>query len=193
METRGTIALVGSPSSGKSTLFNRLTDSRKEITGKEFGITRDRNYGTGHWLDKEFTLIDTGGVTGENIPFQKEVQAQVELAIQEADVIFFVVDGRLGITNADSLVAKKLFPYKNKVFLVVNKIDDQTLVGGSYDFLSLGYSRLFPISAEHGLGIGDLLDEAIKLLPVKQTNPYEGALTFALLRTPECRKILLSQ
>jgi GTP-binding protein len=192
METRGTIALVGSPSSGKSTLFNRLTDSRKEITGKEFGITRDRNYGTGHWLDKEFTLIDTGGVTGENIPFQKEVQAQVELAIQEADVIFFVVDGRLGITNADSLVAKKLFPYKNKVFLVVNKIDDQTLVGGSYDFLSLGYSRLFPISAEHGLGIGDLLDEAIKLLPVKQTNPYEGALTFAFLGRPNVGKSSLA-
>ncbi|MCI1735848.1 MAG: ribosome biogenesis GTPase Der [Bacilli bacterium] len=192
METRGTIALVGSPSSGKSTLFNRLTDSRKEITGKEFGITRDRNYGTGHWLDKEFTLIDTGGVTGENIPFQKEVQAQVELAIQEADVIFFVVDGRLGITNADSLVAKKLFPYKNKVFLVVNKIDDQTLVGGSYDFLSLGYSRLFAISAEHGLGIGDLLDEAIKLLPVKQTNPYEGALTFAFLGRPNVGKSSLA-
>ena len=80
MEELGTIALVGSPSSGKSTLFNRLTDEVKEITGKEFGITRDRNYGTGHWLDKTFTLIDTGGITQEKIPFQKEVQNQVELA-----------------------------------------------------------------------------------------------------------------
>ena len=83
METLGTVALVGSPSSGKSTLFNRLSDSRKEITGREFGITRDRNYGMGHWLDKEFTLIDTGGITGENIPFQKEVQSQVNWVVKK--------------------------------------------------------------------------------------------------------------
>ncbi|MFA6830476.1 MAG: ribosome biogenesis GTPase Der [Bacilli bacterium] len=181
MELRGTIALVGSPSSGKSTLFNKLTDSRREITGREFGITRDRNYGSGHWLDKQFTIIDTGGVTTESIPFQKEVQVQVEMALQEADCIFFVVDGRLGINNADYLVAKKLFPYKDKVLLVVNKIDDQTLVGASYEFLSLGFNELFPISAEHGLGLGDLLDAAIKLLPVCKENPYSDALTFAFL------------
>lgn len=192
METFGTVALVGSPSSGKSSLFNRLCDQRKEITGKEFGITRDRNYGTAHWLDKEFTLIDTGGVTGENIPFQKEVQAQVDLALQEADLILFVVDGRVGLTNNDSYVAKKLFPYRKKVMLVVNKIDDNTLVGNGYEFYSLGFGHPYLISAEHGLGLGDMLDEVIKRLPKKEGNPYEGALTFALIGRPNVGKSSLA-
>jgi GTP-binding protein len=192
MENYGKVVLVGSPSSGKSTLFNHLTDSRKEITGKEFGITRDRNYGTGHWLDKEFTLIDTGGITGENIPFQKEVQAQVELAIQEADAILFVVDGRAGLTNNDLYVAKKLYPVKKKVFLIVNKIDDSTLIGNSYEFYSLGFGNPFAVSAEHGLGLGDMLDAVIKTLPKKPANPYEGALTFALLGRPNVGKSSLA-
>lgn len=192
METRGTIVLVGAPSSGKSTLFNRLTDSRKEITGKQLGITRDRNYGTGHWLDKEFTLIDTGGVTGENIPFQKEVQAQVDLALREADAIVFVVDGRSDATNADRLVAKKLYSLKDKVFLAVNKIDDNTLIGSAYEYMSLGYDKIYPISAEHGLGLGDLLDDVVKVLPLKKKNPYEGSLTFAFLGRPNVGKSSLT-
>lgn len=188
METLGTLALVGSPSSGKSTLFNRISDSRQEITGKQFGITRDRNYGTGHWLDKEFTLIDTGGVTGENIPFQKEVQAQVELGCQEADLILFVVDGRQGLINNDMFVAKKLYEYRKKVILVVNKIDDNTMLGNAYDFYQLGFGDPFAISAEHGLGLGDMLDEVIKRLPKVDHNKYEGALTFALLGRPNVGK-----
>lgn len=192
MKRYGTVALIGSPSSGKSTLFNRMSDSRLEITGRQFGITRDRNYGTGHWLDKEFTLIDTGGITEENIPFQKEVQNQVELGCQEADVILFVVDGRVGLTNNDKFVAKKLLPYKKKVLLVVNKIDDNTLIGNSYDFYSLGCGDPFPVSAEHGLGVGDLLDEIIQRLPEVEENPYEGALTFALLGRPNVGKSSLA-
>ncbi len=192
METLGTVALVGSPSSGKSTLFNRLSDSRQEITGREFGITRDRNYGTGHWLDKEFTLIDTGGVTGENIPFQKEVQAQVELGCQEADLILFVVDGRAGVTNNDLFVAKKLYNYRNKVLLVVNKIDDSTLIGNAYEFYQLGFGEPYPISAEHGVGLGDMLDDVIKRLPTIDVNKYEGSLTFALLGRPNVGKSSLA-
>lgn len=188
----GTVALIGSPSSGKSTLFNRISDSRKEITGKQFGITRDRNYGTGHWLDKEFTLIDTGGITEENIPFQKEVQNQVELGCQEADCIIFVVDGRVGLTNNDIFVAKKLLPYKKKVLLAVNKIDDSTLTGNVYEFYSLGFGDPFAISAEHGLGVGDLLDEVIKRLPEVEVDPYEGCLTFALLGRPNVGKSSLA-
>lgn len=188
METLGTVALVGSPSSGKSTLFNRLSDSRKEITGREFGITRDRNYGMGHWLDKEFTLIDTGGITGENIPFQKEVQSQVELGCQEADLILFVVDGRSGCTNNDIFVAKKLLPYRKKVILVVNKIDDNTLLGNAYDFYQLGFGEPFAISAEHGIGLGDMLDAIIAKLPKVDLNKYDGALTFALLGRPNVGK-----
>ncbi len=188
MEQYGTVALVGSPSSGKSTLFNRLSDSRQEITGRQFGITRDRNYGTGHWLDKEFTLIDTGGVTGENIPFQKEVQAQVELGCQQADLILFVVDGRAGLTNNDVFVAKKLYPYRDKVMLVVNKIDDNTLLGNAYDFYQLGFDNPYPISAEHGIGLGDMLDDIIARLPKVEVNHYKDCLTFALLGRPNVGK-----
>lgn len=192
MKKLGSVALIGAPSSGKSTLFNRLSDSRKEITGRQYGITRDRNYGIGHWLDKEFTLIDTGGITDENIPFQNEVQNQVELGCREADVILFVVDGRLGLTNNDKFVAKKLLPYKKKTLLVVNKIDDVTLVGNSYEFYALGFGDPYPVSSEHGLGIGDLLDEVIKLLPEATSDPYEGALTFALLGRPNVGKSSLA-
>lgn len=188
MEQYGTVALVGSPSSGKSTLFNRLSDSRQEITGRQFGITRDRNYGTGHWLDKEFTLIDTGGVTGENIPFQKEVQAQVELGCQQADLILFVVDGRAGLTNNDVFVAKKLYPYREKVMLIVNKIDDNTLLGNAYDFYQLGFDNPYPISAEHGIGLGDMLDDIIARLPKVESDPYKDCLTFALLGRPNVGK-----
>ncbi len=192
MEQYGTVALVGSPSSGKSTLFNRLSDSRQEITGRQFGITRDRNYGTGHWLDKEFTLIDTGGVTGENIPFQKEVQAQVELGCQQADLILFVVDGRAGLTNNDVFVAKKLYPYRDKVMLVVNKIDDNTLLGNAYDFYQLGFDDPYVISAEHGIGLGDMLDDIIARLPKVEVNPYKDCLTFALLGRPNVGKSSLA-
>ena len=192
MKRFGTVALIGSPSSGKSTLFNRISDSRKEITGRQYGITRDRNYGTGHWLDKEFTIIDTGGITDENIPFQREVQNQVELGCQEADVILFVVDGRVGVSNNDMFVAKKLLPYKDKVLLAVNKIDDMTMIGNIYEFYSLGFGDPYPISAEHGLGLGDLLDDVIHRLPEVEEDPYEVALTFALLGRPNVGKSSLA-
>ena len=116
MKRFGTVALIGSPSSGKSTLFNRISDSRKEITGRQYGITRDRNYGTGHWLDKEFTIIDTGGITDENIPFQREVQNQVELGCQEADVILFVVDGRVGVLTTICLSQRSFSLTKIRFF-----------------------------------------------------------------------------
>lgn len=192
MDRYGTIALVGSPSSGKSTLFNRLSDTKGEITGKQYGITRDRNYSQGHWLDKEFTLIDTGGMTDEHIPFQKEVQLQVELGCREADVIIFVVDGRLGLSINDNFVAKKLLPYKDKVILAVNKIDDKTLIGNAYEFYSLGFGEPYPISAEHGFGLGDLLDVATSRLPKVDENRYEGALTFALIGRPNVGKSSLA-
>lgn len=193
MTNYGTIALIGAPSSGKSTLFNRLSDSKKDITGKTYGITRDRNYTSGHWLDAEFSIIDTGGITDENIPFQKEVQLQVEIGAKEADVIYFVVDGRVGLSNNDKFVAKKLLPYKDKVMLVVNKIDDNTLIANAYEFYALGFSHPYPISAEHGLGLGDLLDDTIKRLPKKEkVKQYEGAITFSLLGRPNVGKSSLA-
>ena len=192
MKKKGTIVLVGSPSSGKSTLFNRLTDSNKGITSKDRGITRDRNYGIGHWLNFEYTLIDTGGITTENLPFQKEVQMQVDIALKEADTIYFVVDGRKGISNEDIFISKKLRTYKNKVILVVNKIDDNTLSGLAYDFMKLGFDKIYPISAEHGLGVGDLLDATINLLPDIKEEEKEGSLSFALIGRPNVGKSSLA-
>ena len=192
MERLGNVALVGSPSSGKSTLFNRLTDTREAITGKEYGITRDRKYGEGHWLDKTFTLIDTGGITGEDIPFQKEVQSQVDVAVDQADLIVFVIDGRKGLTDTELFVARKLRPFKDKVILAVNKIDDQTMIGDVYDFYALGYDTIFGISAEHGLGLGDLLDEVVSRLPKVDEDKYKDALTFALIGRPNVGKSSLA-
>lgn len=189
-----TICLIGAPSTGKSTLFNRLVDDKKEITGSQYGITRDRNYGTGHWLDKEFTLIDTGGITDDNIPFQKEVQLQVELSLKEADVIYFLVDGRVGLSNNDLFVSKKLLPYKDRVMLVVNKIDDNTLNSNIYEFYKLGFDKPYAISSEHGLGLGDLLDDTLlkfKDIDIKK-DEYEDSITFALIGRPNVGKSSLA-
>lgn len=192
MESYGKVVLVGSPSSGKSTLFNRLTGTRDAITSKDRGVTRDRKYGFVSWLDKTFTLIDTGGVTGENLPFQKEVQAQVEIAINEADIIIFVTDGRIGLTSDEINLGKRLIKIKKPVILAVNKVDDTSLYSLISDFYSLGFDKVFPISAEHGLGLGDMLDEVNSLLPKEKINEYEGALTFALIGRPNVGKSSLA-
>lgn len=192
MDSYGKVVLVGSPSSGKSTLFNRLTQSHLAITSKERGVTRDRKYGFASWLDKTFTLIDTGGVTGENIPFQKEVQAQVELALNEADVIVFVTDGRIGLTNDEINMGRRLIKLKKPVIVAVNKIDDTTLYTLTSDFYSLGFEDVYPISAEHGLGLGDLLDKINSLLPKEKIDDYKDALTFALIGRPNVGKSSLA-
>ena len=170
MATRGKVCLVGEPSSGKSTLFNRIIGQRKSIVSEEFGITRDRIYSKASWCGEEFTLIDTGGIGIENLPFMEEVKAQVELAIDEADVIVFVVDGNRGITKSDLLISKMLYKVKHKVIVCCNKIDDYVHIDKSYEFYNLGLGDVFSISAAHGIGVGDLLDEILKRLPQKQTK-----------------------
>ena len=192
MNSFGKVVLVGAPSSGKSTLFNRLTSSREAITSKTRGVTRDRKYGFVSWLNKTFTLIDTGGVTGENLPFQKEVQDQVEIALNEADVIVFVVDGRVGITKDDFNISRRLFKIKKPVILVVNKIDDTSLYSLISDFYSLGFSDVFPISSEHGLGLGDFLDRVNALLPDEEIKTPEGVLTLSLIGRPNVGKSSLA-
>lgn len=184
------VALVGEPSSGKSTLFNRLLEERKAIVGETRGITRDRLYGKGEWLNQEFIIIDTGGITLDNAPFSKQILAQAEIAVKEADVILFLVDGRRGITEDTQTVAKILRKYKDKVILTVNKIDDQSLLGDGYSFYSLGFNDPILISADHGLGIGDLLDRIVKKFPkdLQGDTKKEEGLSFAIIGRPNVGK-----
>ena len=120
----GTVAIVGRPNVGKSTVFNRMLEKRMSIVEDTPGVTRDRIYGDCEWLSKTYRLIDTGGIQIEDVPFQKEINAQVDIAIEEADVIIFLVDGKNGLTNDDEYIAKLLRKSKKPIILAVNKIDD---------------------------------------------------------------------
>jgi len=156
------VAIVGRPNVGKSTLFNRLTESRQAITHEQSGVTRDRHYGKSEWGGKEFSIIDTGGyITGSDDVFEGEIRKQVELAIDEANVILFVVDARDGITEMDSAVVKLLRKTAKKVLVVANKTDNTKLLNEAVEFYNLGMGEYFPISSMSGSGTGDLLDELI--------------------------------
>jgi GTP-binding protein len=157
------LALVGRPNTGKSTLFNRLTKTRDAIVDAISGVTRDRNYGKGNWNGFEFSVIDTGGyVLNSDDIYENEIRKQVNLAIEEADVILFMVDGRDGITPLDEDIAAMLRPAKKPTLLVVNKIDSPANYSDQMEFYALGFSQLYAISAVSGSGTGELLDEAVK-------------------------------
>lgn len=157
------IAIVGRPNVGKSTLFNRLTESRDAIVKEVSGVTRDRIYGKGEWNGIQFSVIDTGGyIKGSEDIFEGEIRKQVVLAIEEANAIFFVVDTMDGITEIDDMVAKLLRKSKKKVFIVANKVDNTQRAGMSGEFWSLGLGDVFEISAANGSGTGELLDEVVK-------------------------------
>lgn len=160
---RNIIAIVGRPNVGKSTLFNRLTESRDAIVDETSGVTRDRNYGTGDWNGKEFSVIDTGGYLLDNEDsFNSEIRKQVSLAIDEADVILFLVDGKEGITPMDEDVAQLLRRTDKPVLLVVNKIDTADKVPSAAEFYALGFDKLFTLSSANGSGTGELLDEVVR-------------------------------
>lgn len=184
----GTVAIVGSPNVGKSTIFNRIAGERKSIIDDQPGVTRDRIYTKASWLTKEFSLIDTGGVEIENRPFQEQIRAQVQIAIEEADVIIFVVNGQLGISKDDRMVAKMLHKCGKPVILAVNKIDDGEHKGDIMEFYGLGIGDPIAVSGAHGIGIGDLLDKVIELLPEKKDNEYEGQICFSLIGRPNVGK-----
>ncbi len=159
------VAIVGRPNVGKSTLFNRLTDSRKAIVDAESGVTRDRHYGKSEWNGLEFSVIDTGGyVKGSDDVFEGEIRKQVKLAIDEANVILFVLDVSEGITEDDKVVADILRRGKKKVFLVSNKVDNYERQGLSGEFYALGLGEPYNISAISGSGTGELLDDVVKAL-----------------------------
>lgn len=185
----GIIAIVGRPNVGKSSLFNRIIGDRVSIVEDTPGVTRDRIYGKTEWLTKNFRFIDTGGIQIEDQPFQQEIKMQVDLAIEEADCIIFVVDGREGITSDDEYIARMLLRGDKPIILAVNKIDDQSLLYQSYDFYGLGLGDPIPTSSAHGIGIGDLLDKVVSLMEqFKPKQNYEGMIKFAIIGQPNVGK-----
>lgn len=186
--SKGILAIVGRPNVGKSTVFNRLIGERKSIVEDTPGVTRDRIYGKVEWLTREFQLIDTGGIQIENQPFQQEIKMQVEIAIDEADCILFLVNGRDGVTADDHFIARMLQRANKPIILGVNKIDDASLQYNLYDFYSLGVGDPIAVSGIHGIGIGDILDKAVELLPGKDDNTYEGMTSFCLIGRPNVGK-----
>lgn len=168
------VAIVGRPNVGKSTLFNRMVGGRKAIVDEVSGVTRDRNYDKCEWNGQEFSVIDTGGYTiNSDDIFEKEIRKQVLLAIEEADVIIFVVDVRGGITDLDEAVADILRKSGKKVILTANKVDNNELIYGSHEFYKFGLGEVFTISAITGGGTGDLLDEVVSLFPEPKPRPEE--------------------
>lgn len=183
------VAIVGRPNVGKSTLFNRLVKTRQAIVEETSGVTRDRHYGHSDWCGKTFTIIDTGGyVVGSDDIFEEEIRKQVDLAIDEANVIIFVVDGQEGIHVLDEDVATVLRKTKKNVILAVNKTDIPSKYNDASEFYALGLGEIFPFSAMTGTGTGELLDEVIKHLPNDNTEDYSGLPRFAVVGRPNVGK-----
>ena len=183
------VAIVGRPNVGKSTLFNRLIQRREAIVDAVSGVTRDRHYGKSDWNGKEFTVIDTGGyVLGSDDVFEAEIDKQVELAIDEADAIIFMVDVESGITGMDEDVAKLLRKVNKPVFLVVNKVDNAKRAEDAVEFYALGLGNYFTIASISGSGTGDLLDAIIEALPEKEEESKTDLPRFAVVGRPNAGK-----
>lgn len=183
------VAIVGRPNVGKSTLFNRLTDSRKAIVDEVAGVTRDRHYGKSEWNGLEFSVIDTGGyVHGSDDIFEGEIRKQVQLAIDESSVILFVVDVTDGITDDDKIVADMLRRGKKKVFVVSNKVDNGERQALSGEFYALGLGEVHNVSAISGSGTGDLLDEVVAALDKNAVHEEIDIPKFAIVGRPNVGK-----
>ncbi|MCZ8512923.1 ribosome biogenesis GTPase Der [Paenibacillus filicis] len=187
---RPIVAIVGRPNVGKSTIFNRIIGDKLAIVEDKPGVTRDRLYGRGEWLNREFSVIDTGGIEIEGEDYiMRSVRMQAELAIEEADVIIFMVDAKAGITPADSEVAEMLFRAKKPIIIAVNKVDNLQRMDDIYEFYSLGFPVVVGISGSHGTGIGDLLDEVIQHFPDTTEEEYgEDVIKVALIGRPNVGK-----
>lgn len=183
------VAIVGRPNVGKSTFFNRLIQRREAIVDAVSGVTRDRHYGKSDWNGKEFSLIDTGGyVLGSDDVFEAEIDKQVELAIDEADAIIFMVDVESGVTGMDEDVAKLLRKVNKPVFLVVNKVDNAKRAEDAVEFYSLGLGEYYTVASINGSGTGDLLDALVEALPVKEDVKEELLPRFAVVGRPNAGK-----
>ncbi|MCX6321957.1 MAG: ribosome biogenesis GTPase Der [Bacteroidia bacterium] len=183
------VAIVGRPNVGKSTLFNRLTDSREAIVDEISGVTRDRNYGVSHWNGIDFSVIDTGGyVQNSEDIFEEEINKQVLLAIEEADLIIFMVDVTCGIHDLDTSVASLLRRVDKKVMLVVNKVDNGERLMDATEFYNLGLGDYFPLSSMNGSGTGELLDAVVKSLPEEEPGLIPDLPRIAIVGRPNVGK-----
>lgn len=182
------LAIVGRPNVGKSTIFNRLVGERASIVEDYPGVTRDRLYGSAEWAGNSFRVIDTGGIQLADQPFQTEIRAQVDIAMEEADLILMVTDGAEGVSEDDRFIAGLLQRQDKPVLLAVNRIDDQTRQMNIYEFYELGLGDPFAVSGIHGLGLGDVLDECFKLMPERQDIAQEKGTRIAVIGEPNVGK-----
>ena len=181
------VLIVGRPNVGKSTLFNRLVKRRKSIVHDMPGVTRDIVEGVCVWRGKSFTVADTGGVLESKDQISESIKRQVQRVLESAKAIVFLVDGREGLTAGDQFLTSMLYPHKSKVFLAVNKIDQESLQNRVYEFYSLGFERVFPISAHHGRGVDELLDRLVESLPEGEVKVLDGV-RIAFLGRPNVGK-----
>ena len=183
------VAIVGRPNVGKSTLFNRLTETKQAITDEISGVTRDRHYGKSEWNGQEFSIIDTGGyVQGSEDIFEVEIRKQVELAIDESSVILFLVDATTGITDLDLSVVKLLRKSDKKIVLAVNKVDNATLLSEAVEFYNLGLGSYITLSSISGSGTGELLDEIVKHFKTETDVVNDNKPKFAVIGRPNVGK-----
>ncbi len=186
-----TVAITGRPNVGKSTFFNRMLEQRKAIVDDVSGVTRDRQYGVAEWIGCSFNVIDTGGfVVGSDDVFEREIRKQVHIAIDEANVIIFMVDAVAGITNLDESMADILRRSTKPVFLVVNKVDNHARMLEASEFYSLGFEHIFFLSSISGSGTGELLDAIVELMPAEKEETAEEAYIpkFAIIGQPNVGK-----
>lgn len=182
-----TVCLIGKPNVGKSSIFNRLIKEKKSIILSEPGITRDRVYGTVTYKNKKFSLIDTGGIHGEDDNFDKDILMQAELAIDEADLILFVVDGLEELSLSDKKIRNMLKKSLKEVIVLVNKIDNDKRLNNIYNYYELGFEKVMGVSAEHNIGFKELLDELTKDIE-EDNNTYEDILRFSFIGRPNVGK-----
>ena len=187
-----TVCLIGRPNTGKSSLFNRLIGEKKSIIMDEAGITRDRIYGKVTYKNKTFHLIDTGGIDLDSSDFNENIRLQAKMAIEESDVIVFVVDGLTDLTENDRSIANILKRSNKKVIVAVNKIDNEQRKESIYSYYELGFDLIIPVSAEHKLGISELLEEITKDFNENITLPNDGILRFSLIGRPNTGKSSLT-
>jgi GTPase len=192
--SKPTVAIVGRPNVGKSTLFNRLVGGRNAIVSDQAGTTRDRHFGDASWNGVDFWLVDTGGLVPDSQEtMDKAIRAQVDRAVAEADLVLFLADGRDGLNPVDADIARRLRQAKRPVILAVNKLDELHTRDARHAFHELGLGEPYPVSAQSGQGTGDLLDHLVERLPSARGRGRGGSHPRRRGRSSECRQVITRQ